>query len=104
MVNISSDNGKRCRLAHDTDPPGRGTRRQGKHTHEYDEVSYVISGEMIWYVGETTLTAGPGSLVVVPEGTVHQFMIRGDVPVEYLTFDYNLKGFDLLHQHSGINP
>lgn len=43
------------------------------HSHPWDESFYVVSGELAFGIGEKALTAGPGTLVHLPAGTVHWF-------------------------------
>jgi len=43
------------------------------HNHPWDESFYVIRGEMALGVGQNETTAGPGTLVHVPAGTIHWF-------------------------------
>lgn len=43
------------------------------HSHQWDESFYVIRGEIQFGIDEKSMTAGPGTLVHVPAGTVHWF-------------------------------
>ncbi|MCB0009439.1 MAG: quercetin 2,3-dioxygenase [Anaerolineales bacterium] len=42
------------------------------HHHE-DETFYVISGELLFQVGDESIAAGPGDFVHVPRKVVHSF-------------------------------
>jgi mannose-6-phosphate isomerase-like protein (cupin superfamily) len=53
---------------------GNGARL---HRHEYEEVFAVQSGSVTFTVGDDTLEAGPGEVVVVPPGTPHGFVNSG---------------------------
>lgn len=44
------------------------------HTRE-DELWYVIEGEIRFYVGDETITGGPGSVVYIPRNVPHTFQI-----------------------------
>ena len=49
------------------------------HTHEReDEYSFVLSGRMGAQIGDETVDAGPGELVVKPRGIPHAFWNSGD--------------------------
>jgi mannose-6-phosphate isomerase-like protein (cupin superfamily) len=49
------------------------------HTHEReDEYSFVLSGRMGAQIGDETVDAGPGELVVKPRGVPHAFWNPGD--------------------------
>ncbi|MFZ0214811.1 MAG: cupin domain-containing protein [Candidatus Dormiibacterota bacterium] len=51
------------------------------HRHPYDEVWILDEGEVSFTAGDDTLTAGPGSVVVVPGGMAHRFRNTGTTPV-----------------------
>jgi quercetin dioxygenase-like cupin family protein len=49
------------------------------HIHHREEESfYVLEGEMTVSVGDHTIKATPGTLVVVPRDTVHSFVIDSE--------------------------
>jgi hypothetical protein len=49
------------------------------HTHEReDEYSWVLSGRVGFELGDETLEAGPGELVIKPRGIPHAFWNPGD--------------------------
>ena len=54
--------------------PGRGPRL---HTHDYDEVVYVIEGQSTWTVGDTVREARPGDILIVRAGEPHKFVNSG---------------------------
>src|ERR1700730_6410815 len=58
----------------DREEPGRGP---ALHRHPYDEVWILEEGEVSLRAGDRTLTAGPGSIVIVPAGTPHSFTNTG---------------------------
>ncbi len=55
-------------------PPGRGP---SLHTHPYPEVFVVQGGELTFVVGDTTIAAAPGQIIVVPANTPHKFTNTG---------------------------
>jgi mannose-6-phosphate isomerase-like protein (cupin superfamily) len=55
------------------------TKGPGPHSHEEDDVFYVLEGTMSVLVGDTWTHAPRGSFVLVPGGTTHDFENRGSV-------------------------
>lgn len=55
-------------------PPGEGP---DPHTHPYDEVFVVQEGTLTFTVGETTVEASGGQIVVAPAGAPHRFVNSG---------------------------
>jgi quercetin dioxygenase-like cupin family protein len=53
-------------------------RRIRLHTHDYDEVVYVIEGQSTWTVGEQEVIARTGDTVVVHAGEPHGFVNSGE--------------------------
>ena len=54
--------------------PGRGPRL---HRHPYAETFIIRSGRALFTVGEETLEAVAGQIVVVPAGVAHKFVNAG---------------------------
>jgi mannose-6-phosphate isomerase-like protein (cupin superfamily) len=52
------------------------TRGPGAHTHEEDDVFFVLEGTMSFFVGGAWIDAPKGSLVIAPGGTAHDFENR----------------------------
>jgi mannose-6-phosphate isomerase-like protein (cupin superfamily) len=52
------------------------TRGPGAHTHDEDDVFFVIEGTMSFFVGGAWIDAPKGSLVIAPGGTPHDFENR----------------------------
>jgi mannose-6-phosphate isomerase-like protein (cupin superfamily) len=52
------------------------TRGPGEHSHEEDDVFFVIEGTMSFFVGGAWVDAPKGSLVIAPGGTAHDFENR----------------------------
>jgi len=59
-------------LSHDR--PGTGPKL---HRHPYEETFVVQEGDVVFTVGETTIEASGGDIVVVPAGAPHKFVSRG---------------------------
>jgi mannose-6-phosphate isomerase-like protein (cupin superfamily) len=55
-------------------PPGEGP---SLHRHPYEEVFVVHSGSGTFTIGEDSLEAGPGDIVVAPPRTPHGFVNSG---------------------------
>ena len=51
-------------------PPGRGP---SLHTHPYAEVFIVQQGSLTFIVGDETIEATAGQIVIVPTGVPHKF-------------------------------
>lgn len=54
-----------------------------QHTHE-DEFFYILEGELTALAGDQTVSAGPGSLLLMPRGVPHGFWNAGDTEVRAL--------------------
>ena len=57
-------------LAYGTDKIGEGPRL---HVHPYDETFIVIEGRARFFVGNVTLDAAQGDVVLGPRGVPHRF-------------------------------
>ncbi len=55
-------------------PPGSGP---SLHRHSYEETFIVQDGSVSFTVGEKTIEATAGEIVVVPAGTPHRFISCG---------------------------
>jgi quercetin dioxygenase-like cupin family protein len=53
--------------------PGTGPRL---HRHPYEETFIVEHGEVLFTVGESTIEARAGDIVIVPAGAPHKFVSR----------------------------
>lgn len=51
------------------------------HRHPYEQIAYIMSGEVDFHVGEHVLRLGPGGVVVVPPNVMHHAVVVGDEPV-----------------------
>ena len=52
------------------------TKGPGAHSHDEDDVFYVIEGTMSFLLGDRWVDAPVGSLVLAPGGTTHDFENR----------------------------
>jgi quercetin dioxygenase-like cupin family protein len=53
------------------------------HHHAFDEVFYVIEGEVTFQIGDALRTAGPGEVVFAPGGAHHTLANLSDAPARY---------------------
>jgi quercetin dioxygenase-like cupin family protein len=61
--------------------PGSGPEL---HTHPYAEVFVVQEGELTFTVGDATIEAKGGQIVVAPAGVPHRFVNLGMAPVRHI--------------------
>ena len=54
------------------------TKGPGPHSHDEDDVFYVIEGTMSILLGDRWIDAPRGSFVLAPGGMTHDFENRGD--------------------------
>ena len=59
-------------------PPGGGAVL---HKHPYEEVFVTLEGEATFTVGDATIEAGAGQIVVAPAGVPHKFVNSGSGPL-----------------------
>ena len=50
------------------------------HSHPFEQVVYIVQGRVIFYVGDESIEAGPGSLIRIPPDVVHYGEPVGDEP------------------------
>lgn len=62
------------------------TKGPGAHSHDEDDVFFVIEGTMSILIDDRWIEAGPGSFVLVPGGTTHDFENRSDRRAGVLNF------------------
>lgn len=55
------------------------TTGPGAHSHEEDDLFYVLAGTMSIMIGDRWVHAPAGSFVLVPGGVTHDFENRGDM-------------------------
>lgn len=54
------------------------------HTHEVEETIFYIEGKGAARVGEREVSIRPGTMIVIPPGTVHSSIKEGQEPLRYL--------------------
>lgn len=57
------------------------------HQHPWDEAYFVISGEVVFEIGDRSERVGAGEFVYAPGGTVHAFHGASTEPARMLIFD-----------------
>lgn len=62
------------------------TTGPGAHSHDEDDVFYVLSGTMSFLVNEGWIDAAAGSFVLVPAGITHDFENRSEARAGILNF------------------
>jgi mannose-6-phosphate isomerase-like protein (cupin superfamily) len=62
------------------------TKGPGTHSHDEDDLFYVIEGTMSILIGDRWKDAPKGSFILVPGGTKHDFENRSDAPAAILNF------------------
>ena len=62
-------------------PPGNGPRL---HRHPYAEVFIVLEGQATFTVGEETIEATGGQVLIAPAGVPHRFVNSGGGPLRQL--------------------
>jgi mannose-6-phosphate isomerase-like protein (cupin superfamily) len=70
--------GESCVIIASSVPAGRSAFRRHRHEHG-DQLYYVLEGEMHVLLGAEELTAGPDTLVYIPEGLPHHNWNEGEV-------------------------
>ena len=67
-------------------PPGQGSP-EGLHTHPFEQVFFVLEGEMTVEVAGERTVVGPESLVVFPPGVPHGNWNAGTRPTLHLAIN-----------------
>lgn len=53
---------------------------------EYDEVDYIIEGQLDVRIDGRTVSAGPGEILLIPKGSAIQFSVTGKARFVYVTY------------------
>lgn len=85
--------GTTCQISCIKTPAASGSP-EGLHTHEVDQIFYVLEGTMSIEVGGRTGAAGPGSLVVFPAGVPHRNWNAGTQSTVHLSIAVPLPDAD----------
>ena len=51
------------------------------HSHPHEQIAYIMSGRLRFFIGEEVRDVGPGGLVVIPPNVRHWGEVLGDEPV-----------------------
>lgn len=51
------------------------------HAHPYEQIIYILEGEVDFHVGAEVRRLGPGALLVVPPNVEHYAEVIGEAPV-----------------------
>jgi quercetin dioxygenase-like cupin family protein len=54
------------------------------HTHDFDEASYVLEGELIFKVDDALVTKGAGELSFAARNVAHTLANHSDAPARYV--------------------
>lgn len=69
------------------------------HRHSsYEEVFYVLEGEITYRLGEREVTASAGSCVFVPAGVVHGFKSVGPGPARHLVIHAPVQALAMIEE------
>jgi quercetin dioxygenase-like cupin family protein len=75
------------------------------HVHDdYEEVFYVLAGEIDYLIGDTWATASTGSTVFVPAGRVHAFRNSSDKPARHLAIASPADAMTMIEELSRAAP
>ena len=62
-----------------------GSKIAAAHSHDgYEETIYGLEGTLVWTVEGAATEVGPGEVLCIPRGAVHQFANTGDVDAKAL--------------------
>jgi quercetin dioxygenase-like cupin family protein len=68
-----------------------------RHSHPWDELTYVLEGEMEFRVGDLHSVGGPGTLVALPRGVPHMLRVpTGEA--RYLMITIGAPSLDFLRE------
>jgi len=54
------------------------------HRHDFDEVFYVLEGELVFQVEDQLITRRAGELAFAPRGVAHTLANHSDAPARYV--------------------
>lgn len=54
------------------------------HSHSFEQMGYILSGEVEIFIGEETYTLKTGDAYHVPSNIRHGFHVKTEEPVEYI--------------------
>lgn len=75
------------------------------HVHDdYEEVFYVLDGEVEYLIDETWVPAPAGSTVFVPPGRVHAFRNNSDRPARHLAIASPAEAMTMIEELTKTTP
>ena len=51
------------------------------HNHTYEQIVYIIAGQIRFHIGDESVVLGPGGLAANPPNVMHWGEVVGDEPV-----------------------
>jgi quercetin dioxygenase-like cupin family protein len=51
------------------------------HRHPFEQIVYILQGQVDFHVGDEIIRLGPGGLLTVPPDVMHHAEVIGDEPV-----------------------
>lgn len=78
--------GTNCMVRYVATPP-RGGSPAGLHVHDFEQLFYVLSGTMSIEIDGDRFEAGPGSLVLFPQGVPHRNWNEGSSETIHLAIN-----------------
>ena len=62
-----------------------GSKIAAAHSHDgYEETIYGLEGTLVWTVEDEAIDVGPGEVLCIPRGAVHQFANTGEADAKAL--------------------
>ena len=81
-----SSGARHCSVSYIRTPPGGGSP-EGLHTHEVDQLFYILSGVMSVEVDGDFYEAGPNTLVIFPARVPHRNWNDGSTPTVHVAIN-----------------
>jgi mannose-6-phosphate isomerase-like protein (cupin superfamily) len=72
-----------------------------RHSHPWDELVYVLDGEMSLTCGDETLVGGPGTLATLPRGTPHTLHVTR-APARFLMITIGAPSVDFVREIGAV--
>ena len=81
-----------------------GSKVPAPHSHDgYEETIYGLAGRLVWTLEDDTHEVGPGDVLCIPRGAVHQFANVGDVGASALAIvTPGVLGPDYFHEVAAV--
>jgi (S)-ureidoglycine aminohydrolase len=65
-----------------------GLDSHAPHTHKEEEVILILRGHVKMHIGDNFYSAGPGDIVFLPSGILHNLLNTGNDQCEYFAFQW----------------